>query len=233
MIYYNTDTQQDARYTNYPFTQTSDKLVNGVFVPSSMFIDIHICLNKAYVGIYIYKIRYINQIVYIHITDTTGQLQLYIPMVQGQQTAFVLNKYNTPCGLLQCAPQLCSQLSYITQASQNEQVTLNSKALSLLPECVSISITRGLQAIRVNGTSIDANSIDLRRNISYKKETGAAAPVTISMYPDDTQQSDTRLCYVNDMQAWNKHVIIKHNTLSDLRVLTKGNIQLIGVADVE
>lgn len=53
MRYYNTDFQHDARYTNYPFTQSATKLVNGIFIPNSMFKDVHMCVEKAYTNIHV------------------------------------------------------------------------------------------------------------------------------------------------------------------------------------
>ena len=233
MIYYNTDTQQDARFTNYPFTQASDKMVNDVFISNEMFVDVSICLPEAYTDIHIYSISYADQLVNIHITDATGQLQLFIPLTQAQQTAFVLNIHNTPCGMLQCSAQLYNRLLTAIQRGQGQQTSVDSRAFVFLPQCTSVALTNGLQSIDINGTVIGNGCINLKRNLVYTKGVGNAGAVSISMYPDDPYESDTRLRYANGAEAWNKHVIIKHNTLSDLRVLTKGDIQLVGVTDVQ
>ena len=233
MLYYNTDTQEDARFTNYPFTQASNKTINSIFIPNSMFIDIHIYLPKAYAGVHICSVSCIDQVVHMQITDATGQLYLQIPLMRSQETAFLLNKYNTPCGLLQCSSQLYGQLASIVKMNEGSKIQVKESSLMFLPQCVSVACTKGLQSIDINGTSINDGCIDLKRNLAYTKDAEAPYTVSISMYSDDSQQSDTRLCYVNGTNAQNKHIIIKHNTLSDLRVLTKGNIQLIGVTDVQ
>lgn len=229
MLYQNTDIQFDVRYTSYPFTHQSTKLINGVYISNNLFLSVGICVAQPCIDIHITQLSYQRSIVYIHITDVQAKLHITCPLVQGSQIAFFLNQYGTPCGMLQCSPELYANLLAVINSSQSNRLSVLPSAFVFLPECISVAQVQGIQQIAVNGQSVSI--VQLKRNIVYQILSDSS--IQISMYPDDNQEEDAvKLRTINGVFAGDKHVVIKHNTLSDLRVVTKNTIQLMGVADV-
>ena len=229
MRYQNTDRQVDALYTNYPFTHNSTKLVYGSIIPNTMFISVRICVQQTCKNLHISSIQQTAvQLITIYLQDTQRFVNLKFQLVPGCQVCFVLDQLGVPCGLIQCKPQLYECFLAILQTTGNS-LAIPAQSFIFLPQCVSAAATKGLCRAVLNNVPLQNQIIQLKKNLIYQKSDSS---ISFAMYPDDLEQQGIRLVYINRIPASNKHIVIKHNTLSDLRVVTKDNIQLVGVADV-
>ena len=228
MLYQNTDRQVDALYTNYPFTHKSTKLVQGSTIPNTMFIDVQISIQQSCGQIYISSVKRTSaQLIDVQMQDTQRKLSLHFQLVPQCQVSFILNQLQVICGVLQCKPQLYQCFSAVLQLS-GDSIAVPSQSFVFLPECISAAATDGLCRVLLNNSILQQGTIQLKRNLIYQSDSS----IQFAMYPDDLQQQQTRLTYINGVSAADKHIVVKHGTLSDLRVVTKDNIQLLGVTDV-
>lgn len=228
MLYQNTDRQVDAIYTNYPFTHESTRLIQGIAIPNTMFIAVHISIQQTCGQVYISSVeRRSVQLIDVSLCDAQRKVDLHFQLVPQCQVSFILDRLDTPCGILQCKPQLYQCFSSLLQLS-TDNISIPSRSFVFLPECISAANTKGLRSCILNNNMLKKDTIELRRNLVYQSDSG----VSFAAYPDDLQQVQPRLIYINGVSAAGKHIVIKHNTLSDLRVVTKSDIQLLGVADV-
>lgn len=235
MLYQNTDTQIDALYTNYPFTHTSTRLVQGAQIPNTLFRSVHMCVQKAVSPLHITRISKYDPSIQVQIQDMQRTTTLYFQLLQGCQVSFILNENRVPCGILQCNSQLYSCIAPFVAAQPSVDVDIYS--FVFLPQCVSVACTKGLHSISLNNNLLDQDKIQLKKNLVYQYDQHDQHDqydqcVHFDMYSDDNEDGDKRLLYINGVFAGGKHIVIKSNTLSDLRVVTDSNIKLLGVADV-
>lgn len=225
--YQNTDIQLDSLNTKYPFTETSSCKLGTNLLPAGVITGINIAVSKPCIQLHIAKISLSGNKISIQFKDNGFTVSYTCTVIPDSQVCFIKNEFNCACGIISYQKALFNILQAVLRQQTDKTLSFSKSNFCLLNQCFSCCAITGIQDLKINKQSSDY--IQLTDNIVY---TDTGGTTSISVYGDVPDASIQSLKTINGQNLGKRHVVIKHRTLSNLRVLSDNGIQLAGVKDV-
>lgn len=225
--YQNTDIQIDSLNTKYPFTEASSCRLGVSLLPAGIITGINISVDKPCIQLHISKIKLNGNNISIQFKDNGFTVSYSCNIVPDSQICFIKNEFNCACGILGYQKSFFNILQAVLRQQSDKSLSFSKANFCLLNQCLSCCSLSGIQDLKVNGQNTDY--IQLTDNIVY---TDAQNNISIDVYGDVPYSTEKTLKTINGQPLGKRHVVIKHRTLSNLRVISQNGIQLAGVKDV-
>lgn len=175
----------------------------------------------------------------VFISDGTGTETAFFQLSRQTSTtaAVIKTMRGTLCGGIKLKDNsLYSWLYSMTKNTLYGELTLSPDALILHPNTLACVSYSGYQGLSLNGQYL-GNHIHLafQHNLKVASDSSDNNCIQIDAFSnyDDSFQKTKKLKIINGVDLSGKAVVIKPNTLGDLRVITQNNtISLMGVTDI-
>ena len=225
--YQNTDIQVDSLNTKYPFTENSSCKLGTSILPAGSITGINISVSKPCIQLHISKISLNNNKISIQFKDTGFTVSYICTVIPDSQVCFIKNEFSCACGIMSYQKSFFNIMQAVLRQQTDKSLNFSKTNFCLLNQCLSCCAITGIQDLKINKQNSDY--IQLTDNIIYTDPEGN---ISISVYGDVPASSTQSLKTINGQTLGKRHVVIKHRTLSNLRVLSDNGIQLAGVKDV-
>lgn len=230
-FYQNIEIQNWRQQSKYPFDMSSTLMLDQHIFPVNWIRSLNLQIYKAIFPLHISKLVLVNNCVQLHVVDRQSQLQCIIYLEE--RTSKILDAYSCIAGQIKVAPQLFPWLRQLVSGTVYGTMQLLDTALIICSQAITCMAFEGYAGISVNNTYMGQDAtLNFQRNVTLSK---TSTGLRIDAFGDyqATYQKTIKLQRVNGIQLKGKQLLIKHRSLSDLRVVTSGDkLTLTGVTDV-
>ena len=237
--YQNIQTLNRRQQAKYPFDISADLKLDNYTFPCSYIKSLKLQISDVVFPLYIAAVQYLSYIdnttataVRYIVKDANGYICSYIDLTD-QETAKITDVYGNLCGSMSFQPQLYKWSLQLIKNTVYGYMQLTPTNLPLSSFVLSCCYFKGFKGVSVGG-QFAGNKITLNftQNIVPVFTQNKIRLDLFSDYYLQTSQEPQRFITVNGIPMQGKSLIIKHNVLSNLRVLTEGQtITLAGVTD--
>ena len=243
-VYHNIQTSNRRSESKYPFDSSASLLMGKYTFPCHMIKSLGIQVKQGRFPLYFGSISAKQNKVIFQIKDITsatlGTLQLI-----SQTSGKVLDANGCVCGGIAFQPALYKWCLELVSTTRYKYMSLLSSQLPLSSQVITCLYYTGYRGLNFSGRALGADVIlNFQRNLiptiqkSSKKlriDTWGdyQLPSSQGQGQDDSEVYLSRINAPSTMDMTGGNVIIKHKTLSNVRVVTKQNkILITGVKDV-
>lgn len=224
------------QFSKYPFKDTATLSLQNIIFPAQYITGLQICYNKPIVNLYISSIQLLDQYhIKVQIKDQNN-IQTFSFVISNTSTWSSIrdsnNIYRGSVGY--------NNIFYIFKniLTKYFQIifTFTKDIFPILQSCIVIKYTNKIKKIKFQDTQIE--SLNLHNGFFVSGQNTAMSinarnDLQLQQTVPTTIDKRGQFKYINNIPINGRPVVIKHTTLSDLRVITEDNsIKLKGVTDI-
>lgn len=235
---FNTDYLQLRSNTKYPFTDASTLRIGNYNIEATWIKQLHLNVSSAFFPLHINSIQKTEGAIILRVFDSKD-MQIAYTKLKAQNLQSLFYSGNQICGSISIDIKMFQLLNIITL---NGNKVIPSNIMQISPHCISCVHTIGTKYIK-NGQTIlyGDNQLLLDTNIIYNKprldiygrldvQDQTLKPLRyvklVNIDNEQIQQTDYK-----DLS--NLNLVIKHNILSNARVVSQGSkIILNNILDI-
>ena len=235
----NIQTLNRRQQSKYPFDAAADLHLDKCTFPCSFIKSLKLQVSGVAFPLYIGALRqlpYINHttaagIRYI-VKDANDYTCCYIDIID-EKTATVIDTYGNLCGSMSFQPQLYKWSLQLVKNTVYGYLQLTPTNLPLSSFVISCCYFKGFKGVSIGGQYVGNRAIlNFTQNIVPQFDQDKIRLDLFSDYYLQVDQEPQRFVSVNGIPMEGKSLIIKHRTLSNLRVITQNQtITMAGVTD--
>ena len=239
----------------YPFDNASSLLISNHIFPHDLIDDIFVMIRNESVPLCISRITagpvkgpdWSDSRVFegkdlgvltLFLADGTGteiaslQLKRDVSVI----TAPIKTLNGTLCGGIKADKALYSWLYSLVKNTLYGELQVSPDALILHPNTLACVSYKGYEGLSLNGQYLGSHiHLAVQHNLKAQLDASDSGQIQFDAFGDydETFEKTEKLQTVNGVDLKGKSLIIKSNTLGDLRVVTEDNkIALLGVTDI-
>lgn len=249
-VYTNVQIQDIRRQTNYPFAIESTCDFKGSTLYTGSILSLVIQVQRAIFPLRITKAIKQQTCIKLHITDISQQLIAVIELRKYKILHPVKNIYNQLIGNLVTTEDSTLYNTFGTYFQNSKEITIDKQSFIISPNCIKCVNFDTVRYIKCeqhtiggpvaiyfdNNCFLQAQKQGITINVAGDiDKTYIFTPKlkTIRIKQINEEQTIVKQYILNANATSSRNIVIKHQMLSNLRVVTKeSQILLLGVTDV-